>query len=497
MQGLAASLLAEPPCRGWLPTRRPNSSRRGASGSSRASAAALGGSSGGSGGAKPSQQQHKQRQHAQTLPATWQQQLGSASRRGAAALAAAALAAAAVLTPPLAAPPAAEAVTQEQLLFLEAWRAVDRAYVDKKFNGQNWFKVREDALKKTPLGNRQETHDAIRALLASLGDPFTRFLAPDQYNALRRSTQGAVTGVGVEVSFKSAGSGAALTVIAPAPGGPAERAGIRPGDEIFAIDGQPTSSLSLYAAGNLLQGPEGSEVVLTVKPGNGGGPPRDVRVQRQPIAFNPVDWALCGSSGNLAPADPDSKLGYIRIATFSKQTAEKVRTALTELQQGGAQRLVLDVRNNGGGLFPAGVEVGRMLLDRGDIVLIADSDGVRDIYSAEGGAIEPKAPLVVLTNRGTASASEVLAGALKDNKRAQVAGETSFGKGLIQTLVELSDGSAVAITVAKYQTPAGIDINKIGIAPTIPIEPTRLADVPLSGEAFCRFASTDAAPKLF
>ncbi|KAL4854503.1 C-terminal processing peptidase [Chlorella vulgaris] len=448
------------------------------------------------------------------------------SRHAAVLALSAAVAASALIATP------AEAVTQEQLLFLEAWRAVDRAYVDKKFNGQNWFKasrcpawqlyvpaspafhtiqllrrnltahtlqtlhakqVREDAVKRTPLGSRADTHAAIRTLLASLGDPFTRFLDPDQYSALRRSTAGAVTGVGVEVSFSpKQGGSSSLVVIAPAPGGPAERAGIRPGDEILAIDGQDTSSLSLYAAGNLLQGPDGSEVVLRVQPGGssgaGGGTgsstSKEYRLTREQIKFNPVDSALCSSSGQLAPGSSSSSLGYIRVATFNKQTAEKVRAALLTLREQGAERFVLDVRNNGGGLFPAGVEVGRMLLDSGDIVLIADSDGVRDIYSAERTAIDPSTPLVVLANRGTASASEVLAGALKDNGRAAVAGENTFGKGVIQTLIELSDGSAVAVTV--------------GIAPTLPLDAGTLADIPTSGEAFCRFAaSSQQAPKLF
>ncbi|KAL4518781.1 hypothetical protein Ndes2437B_g00861 [Nannochloris sp. 'desiccata'] len=353
----------------------------------------------------------------------------------------------------------ANAVTNEQLLYLEAWRAVDRAYVDKKFNGQNWFK----------------------------------------YSALRRSTSGAVTGVGVEVSFASdRGASSPLVVIAPAPGGPAEKAGIRPGDEIMAIDGQQTSELSLYAAGGLLQGVEGSEVVLTLKARGATGTVKDVKLTRQPIKINPVDSAICTTSGNYAPnAAPTSKLGYIRIATFSKQTVEKFEAALASLKTEGVDRIVLDVRNNGGGLFSAGVEVGRMLINKGDIVLIADSNGVRDIYEADGHPLDDKTPLVVLVNRGTASASEVLSGALKDNGRAVLAGESTFGKGLIQTLVELSDGSAVAVTVAKYQTPAGIDINKIGISPKIVLDAEALTALPFNGAEFCKYAGTDAAPKLF
>lgn len=211
---------------------------------------------------------------------------------------AAALAAAVLATSPLVAPPPSQAVTNEQLLFLEAWRAVDRAYVDKKFNGQNWFKVREDALKQK-LGSREATYGAIRTLLASLGDPFTRFLVPEQYDALRRSTSGAVTGIGVEVSFASKrGAESPLVVIAPAPGGPADRAGIRPGDEILSIDDQPTAELSLYAAGGLLQGAEGSEVTLKVKPHTGGAV-KDVKLTRQPIQINPVDSALCSTSGTF------------------------------------------------------------------------------------------------------------------------------------------------------------------------------------------------------
>lgn len=207
---------------------------------------------------------------------------------------------------------------------------------------------------------------------------------------------------------------------------------------------------------------------------------------------------LFHNAGQYAPDAPaSSKLGYIRVATFSRQTTEKVRAALQDLTAKGADRLVLDVRNNGGGLFPSGVEVARMLINKGDIVLIADSDGVRDIYEADGGALDTSTPLVVLVNRGTASASEVLSGALKDSKRAVIAGEKTFGKGLIQTLVELSDGSAVAVTVAKYQTPAGIDINKIGIAPDVVLTPEALTELPLSSGEFCKYGAMQTAPKLF
>jgi carboxyl-terminal processing protease len=447
-----------------------------------------------------------------------QQPLG---RRLAAALLAGALALGAPAgLPPLPPPPPAAAVTQEQLLFLEAWRAVDRAYVDKGFNGQNWFKVREDALKKKgAFASRADTHAAIRALLKSLDDPYTRFLAPEQLSALRGATRGAVTGVGLEVAFPAAGAdGAApgapppLVVIAPARGGPAERAGVRPGDRLLAIDGAPTAELSLYAAGAALQGAAGSTVTLTIAPGGGSNgsnsnaAAREVVLAREAIEVDAVDAALCPTAGGLAPAAPSSDaLGYIRIAAFNKSTVAETAAAVKDLRARGAARLLLDLRDNGGGLFPAGVDVARLFLARGDVVLIADAAGVRDVYDANGvngggsKALEPDAPLALLVNRRTASAAEVLAGALKDNGRAAVAGERTFGKGVIQTLVELADGSAVAVTVARYQTPAGVDINRVGIAPDVAVGAEALAAAPRAGAAFCEWVAGagDAAPALF
>eukprot|EP00884_Botryococcus_braunii_P009995 jgi/Botrbrau1/18998/Bobra.0100s0032.1 len=381
--------------------------------------------------------------------------------------------------------PTGLSVTNEQLLFLEAWRAVDRAYVDKSFNGNSWFRLRERYLKEVRMDNRQETYDAIRSALAVLDDPFTRFLEPQQYAALKRKSAGAVTGVGLEVGFgSSSGTSGDLTVITPAAGGPAERAGIQPGDVIEAIDGRATRGISLFEAGDLLQGPEGSQIKLLVKKHNGGGV-KAVEMVREKIRVNPVTSRLC---------EGRQRVGYIRVASFNSQTAPAVAAALRELRGDGTSRYVLDIRNNGGGLFPAGVEVARYFLPSGDIVLIADALGVRDTYEADGNPIEGSAPLVVLVNRGTASASEVLAGALQDNRRAKIAGERTFGKGLIQTTVELSDGSGLAITVARYQTPAGVDINRRGITPDVALAPEDMP--PTDGSGFCQFVSAASAPPI-
>ncbi|KAL3692084.1 hypothetical protein R1sor_005735 [Riccia sorocarpa] len=373
------------------------------------------------------------------------------------------------------------ALTEENLLFLDAWRAVDRAYVDKSFNGQSWFRYRENALRKEPMNTREETYAAIRKMLATLDDPFTRFLEPEKFKSLKSGTSGALTGVGLEVGFdvSSGGGSEDLVVVSPVSGGPAGRAGITPGDLILAIDGVATHGMGLYDAAQRLQGPLNSAVELTVL-NKTTAAPKTVTVLREKITLNPVTWKLCEvpRSGK----DP-AKIGYIRLSTFNSNSSGAVRTAIENLRESGATSFVLDIRNNSGGLFPAGVEIAKMWLDKGVIAYISDSKGVRDIYETDGEeAIATTEPLTVLVNKGTASASEVLAGALKDNKRALIVGEPTFGKGRIQSIFELSDGSGMAVTVARYETPAHINIDKVGITPDL-----RLATgLPMDVESFCQ-----------
>ncbi|XP_024385319.1 carboxyl-terminal-processing peptidase 2, chloroplastic isoform X2 [Physcomitrium patens] len=374
-------------------------------------------------------------------------------------------------------------LTEENLLFLEAWRTVDRAYVDKSFNGQSWFRYREDALKKEPMKTREETYAAIRKMLATLDDPFTRFLEPEKFKSLQSGTNGAVTGVGLEVGFNTSDSSTSntdLVVVSPVSGGPAARAGVLPGDVITAIDGVPTHGMGLYDAARRLQGPVQSQVELTLLKKD-ATTPSTITVLREKITLNPVTWRLCEMKQNDGSAP--LKLGYIRLSTFNQNSSSAVKKAIETLQESGAAAFILDIRNNSGGLFPSGVEIAKMWLDKGVIVYIADSMGVRDIYDTDGdSAISTKEPLAVLVNKGTASASEILAGALKDNKRAVILGEPTFGKGRIQSVFQLSDGSGMAVTIARYETPAHINIDKVGITPDRPLP----AVLPMDEEAFCR-----------
>lgn len=359
--------------------------------------------------------------------------------------------------------PSAMALTDEQKFLSEVWRIVDRAYVDDSFNHQNWWLVRQKALKQ-PLENREQTYEAVQKMLASLEDPFTRLLKPNQYRSLQTNTSGELTGVGLQIA-QDAETGK-LRVIAPVAGSPADKAGIQPADAILEIDGYPTQKLSLDEAAERMRGPIGSRVTLMVE--RDGETPAPLQVVRDRIALNPVIADL-RTYPNPSGEEP-IKVGYIRLSQFNANATSEVAHAIHRLETQGAEAYVLDLRNNPGGLLQAGIEVARLWIEQGTVVYTVNRQGVQGSFEAAGQALTDD-PLVVLVNQGTASASEILAGALKDNGRAKIVGEKTFGKGLIQSLFDLSDGSGVAVTVAKYETPNHNDINKLGIAPdlTVPL----------------------------
>ncbi|NJL37286.1 MAG: PDZ domain-containing protein [Leptolyngbyaceae cyanobacterium SM1_4_3] len=350
--------------------------------------------------------------------------------------------------------PTANAFTEEQKLLSEVWRIVDRAYVDDTFNHQNWWFVRQRALKQ-PLENREQTYTAIQQMLASLNDPFTRLLKPDQYRSLQTNTSGELTGVGLQIAQD--GETGELRVIAPIEGSPADRAGIQPRDRILEIDGGPTSTLTLDEAAELMRGPIGSEVTLKV--GRSEVEPIEVRLVRDRISLNPV-------YAELRPQSEGKAIGYIRLNQFNANATAELAHAVSRLESEGAEGYILDLRSNPGGLLQAGIEIARLWLDEGTVVYTVNRQGIQDSFDATGQAITDD-PLVVLVNQGTASASEILAGALQDNERALLVGEKTFGKGLIQSLFNLSDGSGLAVTIARYETPNHHDINRQGIVPDL------------------------------
>ncbi len=358
------------------------------------------------------------------------------------------------------------ALTEEQQLLSEAWRIVNYAYVDDSFNQQNWWMARQKAIKQ-PLSNREATYTAIQNMLKSLEDPFTRFLKPDQYRSLQVNTSGELQGVGLQIALDA--ETGELQVVAPIDGSPAAKAGIRSRDRILEIDGIQSAQLTLDEAAARMRGAAGTAVTLLVQ--REGKTPEEIKLVRSRIALNPV-YAALDSSRSSVP------VGYIRLSQFSANAPTELANAVAKLEKQGAQAYLLDLRNNPGGLLQAGIEIARMWLDEGTIVYTVNRQGILGSFEASAPALT-HAPLVVLVNQGTASASEILAGALQDNGRAQLVGARTFGKGLIQSLFDLSDGSGLAVTVAKYETPSHHDINKLGITPDreVPLEPISLDQV--------------------
>lgn len=382
-------------------------------------------------------------------------------------------------------PPAA-ALTENQQLFSQAWRIVNRAYLDDTFNHQNWWLVREKLLKE-PLGTREETYEAIEGMLASLDDPFTRLLKPDQYRSLQVNTAGELTGIGLQIALDS--ESGTIQAIAPIEGSPAFDAGLQPGDLIWEIDGVSTVGLTLDEAAARMRGPVGTVVVLTVQRVDSEIREK-IEMVRSRIALNPVVASLKTSTTGVP-------VGYIRLGQFNGNATAEVAAAINKLEEQGAQAYILDLRNNPGGLLQAGIEIARLWLDSGTIVYTVNRQGTLGSFEATGEALTDD-PLVVLIDRGTASASEILAGALQDNQRAVLVGERSFGKGLIQSLFDLADGSGLAVTVAKYETPNHRDINKLGITPDRVVSrgdlmPTQLASgADPQYQAAIDFVSTEA-----
>lgn len=364
--------------------------------------------------------------------------------------------------------PPAVAFTPEQQLVLQAWRTIDRAYYDGSFNHQNWWAIRDRTL-KAQIPNEEAAYQAITTMVAKLDEPFTRLLRPEQYRSLQVNTTGELSGVGLQIGVKE--NSKAIEVIAPISGSPAAKAGILPHDLITEIDGVSTSELTLDTAAQRMRGPSGTNIGLVVQTATSA--PREVILTREKIELNPVTAALHTENGR--------KIGYIRLAQFSAKATQEVAEQIEQFEREGATAYILDLRNNPGGLLQAGVDIARQWLNDGTIVYTVNRRGAIDSYDANGTALTAD-PVVVLVNEGTASASEILAGALQDNGRAKLVGAKTFGKGLIQSLFDLPNGSGLAVTVAKYETPNHHDIHKLGITPDL-VVPTPAIPVELAATA--------------
>lgn len=339
----------------------------------------------------------------------------------------------------------------------EVWQVIDRNYVDATFNQVDWKAIRTQYLNRT-YANKQDAYKAIREMLKRLNDPYTRFMDPEEFKNMQIDTSGELTGVGIQLAADEKTK--KLTVVSPIEGSPAASAGIVAKDIITKIDGKTTEGMDVNKAVTLIRGPVNTQVKLTIQRGT---QELEFNLKRAKIEIHPVRTSVQQS--------PTGKVGYIRLVQFSANAAPEMRDAIQKLEKEGVTGYVLDLRSNPGGLLYASIDIARMWLNSGGIVSTVDRQGVSDREVANGRALTDK-PLVVLVDGGSASASEILSGALQDNKRATIVGTKTFGKGLVQSVRGLGDGSGLAVTIAKYLTPNGRDINKHGIDPDVKVELT-------------------------
>jgi len=344
----------------------------------------------------------------------------------------------------------------------QTWQIVFRDYLDinGKYKPEQWRSLRRDVLAKS-YGSSKEAYEAIRGMLSSLDDPYTRFLDPREFKEMQIDTSGELSGVGIQLSLDKETKN--LVVVSPIEGSPASRAGVQPKDVIVAIDGKSTKGMSTEDAVKLIRGQAGTTVTLTLKR---KAQTLELPLTRERIELHAVDHQINTSVDGV-------KVGYIRLKQFNATATKDMRQAVKDLEEKGAQGYVLDLRSNPGGLLMASVEIARQWLNEGTIVSTKTRDGIQDVKRANGRALTTK-PMVVLVNEGSASASEILSGALQDNNRAVLVGQKTFGKGLVQSVRGLSDGSGMTVTIAKYLTPSGRDIHKHGIDPDVTAKMTEL-----------------------
>jgi carboxyl-terminal processing protease len=300
-------------------------------------------------------------------------------------------------------------------------------------------------------------YGAIKGMLSSL-DPHSGFMPPDAYKEMQVDTKGEFGGVGIQIGVKEE----VLTVIAPIEDTPAFRAGILAGDKIIKIDGELTRDMSMFNAVKKMRGPKGTSVVLTIIR-QGLKAPKDYTIVRDIITIKSVKSKMM---------DTEQGIGYVKVIQFQEKTAEELADALKELEKQGLKSIVLDLRNDPGGLLNSSVEVASQFLPPGKlIVYIKGRTGTKTEYRSFGQyPVYGDLPMIVLVNQGSASASEIVAGALKDWQRAVVMGNQTFGKGSVQTVIPLSDGSGLRLTTARYYTPKGTSIQNTGIKPDIEVK---------------------------
>ncbi|MBY0450651.1 MAG: PDZ domain-containing protein [Cyanobacteria bacterium] len=339
-----------------------------------------------------------------------------------------------------------------QALYDEVWKLINARFVDVDKNAQDWaiWRHRYDDV----IQDDNDAYLAIETMLASLNDRYTRFLDPEEFADEGRSIKATLYGIGIQIGNRDA----KLLIIAPIDDTPAAKAGLKSNDEILQIDSTQSKGMSVKDAANLIRGEKGTKVRLLIK-----------REDKTPQWFEVMRDEIKLKAITLDPPFPETKvptdIGYIKINSFlSTNTSFELRNALRDLSM--KKGYIIDLRSNPGGLLSNAITIADFFLDSGAIVSTVDRDGYKEVRRATARSLTDK-PLVVLIDGGSASASEILSGALRDNNRAVLVGKRTFGKGLVQEINQLPGGSGVNITTQRYLTPNDTDINKMGIQPDI------------------------------
>lgn len=339
-------------------------------------------------------------------------------------------------------------------LYDNVWRLINSKYVDQTNNEQDWSKWRHryDDVIKTDA----DAYVAIETMVASLNDPYTKFLDPKEFSEETGSIKGSLKGIGIQIGVKDG----KLMVIAPIEDTPAEKAGLMADDEILSIDGKSTKGITVDKAADQIRGEEGTNVTLVVK--RKDQEPKSYTITRKEIEIKSVSQKI-PENVNM-PKD----ICYIRLSSFiSRNASKEISDILTKSTD--KKAYILDLRSNPGGLLSNAIYISDMFLNGGAIVSTVDRDGYKETTKANRGTLTTK-PLVVLVDKGSASASEIFSGAIKDNKRGVIVGTQSFGKGLVQEINKLPNNAGINITIQKYLTPNGTDIHKKGISPDVLVE---------------------------
>lgn len=291
---------------------------------------------------------------------------------------------------------------------------------------------------------------AIDGMVKSLNDPHSNYLSPKMYKTLMEQTEGSFAGIGVVMGMDNEQK---IHIVGIMENSPGQKADLQEGDEILAVDGVPVTQMAFDEVAAHVRGQAGTDVVLTIMRDNAN---QDITITRDNIKLKTVGHKML-----------DNNIGYIQIVSFSEDTANEFNEAYNDLKNQGMKALVLDLRNNPGGLLTTCVEIAKKLVPKGEIVSIVDKQGNKETYSSSLEA--PEYPLVVLINKNSASASEILSGAIQDTKTGTIIGNTSYGKGSVQTILPMFEDDAVKLTIAKYYTPSGRSIDGTGITPDIEI----------------------------